>query len=304
MLRTTTNIARHMARSQNMRNVANTFNSQRIPNITRRTFFGGGSSSRSTENTVKYIIKSYESCYAITKLDDINDIKKTGGRTPLMRAAEYANKNNNLDVLKCLIKAGADVNVKDAEGNTALIFAIKNHHKYTAIELIKAGANPNVENKNTETALKLAIIYDHKDIIIELIKANVNIDFISESSICSVMSSICKMNDMELFDKFIKKINMNNFPDTTLLVMACRGTKSLRFIKYIVESGVDVNHKCYNCYTALDVAVQIPNNEDVVKYLLKNGANPYIGEKCRRAKRENKKVLDDYMENPFGYLDA
>ena len=46
-----------------------------------------------------------------------------------------------------LLKAGAQLNVKESSGNTALMWAVQIQHVDCVKELIAAGADVNVENK-------------------------------------------------------------------------------------------------------------------------------------------------------------
>lgn len=67
-------------------------------------------------------------------------------------------KNNYLPVIKQLISAGADINIKDLYSNTPLIKLVESTfaEKYYAVkELIEAGANLNIMNADKQTALML-----------------------------------------------------------------------------------------------------------------------------------------------------
>lgn len=75
--------------------------------------------------------------------------------TPLMRA--YA----NLDMLRLLLKAGANVNTQVSDGDTALIRACygDKHDLNVVKELVVAGADVNLTNKKGRTALDSALRY-------------------------------------------------------------------------------------------------------------------------------------------------
>jgi ankyrin repeat protein len=53
-----------------------------------------------------------------------------------------------------LLAAGADVNARDAQGNTALLFCHRNVE--LASLLLHAGADPNVRNNDGDTPLQRA----------------------------------------------------------------------------------------------------------------------------------------------------
>lgn len=72
------------------------------------------------------------------------------GGTPLM----YADK---LDVVKILLKRGADVSAQDYSGMTALISASAEGRSSIVAELLKHGANVNQKDRAGKTALTWAI---------------------------------------------------------------------------------------------------------------------------------------------------
>ena len=59
--------------------------------------------------------------------------------------------------LSALIRAGADVNLPDAEGRTALMQCVRGCHVDEVVELIKAGARVNAGDKDGATALHEAV---------------------------------------------------------------------------------------------------------------------------------------------------
>ena len=65
------------------------------------------------------------------------DIPDEDGNTPLIVACE----NDNVEVAKMLIKAGARVNLQNHKGVSALMTCAKNGNKATAKDLMVAGAN-------------------------------------------------------------------------------------------------------------------------------------------------------------------
>jgi ankyrin repeat protein len=68
------------------------------------------------------------------------NILSLGNWTPLM----YAARENALDAGRALVKAGADLNLTDPEGATALAIAVINAHYEFGALLLEAGADPNV----------------------------------------------------------------------------------------------------------------------------------------------------------------
>ena len=85
----------------------------------------------------------------------------------------YPNIKEFIDYLQTLIKAGANVNAKDNNGSTALIYATKaksgNYEGIVSV-LLKAGADVNAKDNDGKTAIKLAQEAGNTKIV-ELLKA-------------------------------------------------------------------------------------------------------------------------------------
>jgi ankyrin repeat protein len=76
-----------------------------------------------------------------------------GNWTPLM----YAARQNAIDAAGALADAGADLNLTDPDGTTALVFAIINGHFDLARLLVEKGADPNLADSQGMTALYAAV---------------------------------------------------------------------------------------------------------------------------------------------------
>jgi hypothetical protein len=76
--------------------------------------------------------------------------------TPLTAAAESC----NTEMVKLLLKKGADVNSRENCGESALFLASVNGCVETVRELLEKGANPNIEDNVGLTPLTAALIGD------------------------------------------------------------------------------------------------------------------------------------------------
>ena len=99
---------------------------------------------------------------------DVNE--RDGGWTLLMSAAR--DDEPNLNIVKILLDAGADVNAVDDFGETALKKAVYARYSPENLELIEmlivAGADPNIANDDGETPLMYAARYRNPDVVKEL----------------------------------------------------------------------------------------------------------------------------------------
>ncbi|MEQ2164306.1 hypothetical protein GOODEAATRI_005288, partial [Goodea atripinnis] len=73
--------------------------------------------------------------------------------------------------VKLLVKAGADVHVKNKAGNTALHLACQNAHAPTAQLLLLGGSNPNTKNKVSDTCLHMAARYNNLNLLKILLRS-------------------------------------------------------------------------------------------------------------------------------------
>jgi ankyrin repeat protein len=80
-------------------------------------------------------------------------VQPVGDWTPLM----YAARDGAIDAVRALADSGADLNLVDPVGTTALTLAILNGHFDTAVALLDAGADPNVADKNGMSPLYAAV---------------------------------------------------------------------------------------------------------------------------------------------------
>ena len=118
----------------------------------------------------------------ITKLMDAGadvNIKDCGGYTALFCAVII---NNKIYTVRMLIDAGADVNIKFNNGNTALIVTADSDSRiyrqiYIVKMLIDAGADINIKNNYGDTALSNAVKKYRGYSLIDEVKMLIEADF-------------------------------------------------------------------------------------------------------------------------------
>ena len=89
----------------------------------------------------------------------------------------YAIKSSNNNVLGNLVRKGADIDQKDIDGNTPILFARYKNLSRSETELSKLGANPEAENENPEYNKK--ILSEQQERLYSAINDN-DIDYIKK----------------------------------------------------------------------------------------------------------------------------
>lgn len=94
-------------------------------------------------------------------LGDVNTRASQHGQTALMLAVSHG----RLDMVKLLVEAGADVNVRDEDGSTALMCAAE-HGSMEIVKYLMAQPDTNVNAKDNDglTALSVAMEAGHRDV--------------------------------------------------------------------------------------------------------------------------------------------
>ena len=114
---------------------------------------------------------------------DVNE-KDTEGRTALFLAV----KNGEADFVELLIRANADPNIKDKNGRTPLIEAIATIESDRIIKLLLGikNINANLKDRDGNTALLWAAHLQNLELVDQLIKCGVDLDVVNNSELTTV----------------------------------------------------------------------------------------------------------------------
>lgn len=183
----------------------------------------------------------------------------------------------NLALVEHLIENGADVNMKDDDGHTALMEAvIWEHHSIIDI-LLQNGAKVNDRDGfNPEQAATgcTAILHaDDEKAIDILLKYGANIDDIGLMYGNGLLHKAVEQSDLNRIKFLLSRnasIDLEMQNGMTPLMIAVK-KRDLEIVKLLVGNNADVNHRDKIGVSVLQLA-KLSGNKEVEKYLTSNGA--------------------------------
>lgn len=209
--------------------------------------------------------------YDIETIDDVTaddendkliakpDVRDAAGRTLLMHAA----KDGNEKEIKLLLKSGANVNLKDKDGWTALMYAVRYSSNLECTEsLLEAGADISVKNIYGSSALVLASCYNENPLIL------------------SKLLSKYKSSDKEVLRSLIFLLSEQNISEKDQLAK----------LRFYIDQAVPLN-VLYEGKTPLMYAAKYGNSTKIIKMLIDNQASPVL------RSTEGKTAFDYAMDN-------
>jgi ankyrin repeat protein len=183
-------------------------------------------------------------------------------------------KKSDARTARSLIAAKIDVNNADADGSTALHWAVQRNNLDLVDLLLTSGANPKSATRYKITPLFLACMNGNAAIIERLLKAGVDVNATAEEGETALMTAAVTGKPDAL------KVLLDHGADvsardpakgqTALMWAAAEGNASA--IELLLAAKADIQTKSKGGFTALLFAVR-EGHIDAVKTLLDHGAN-------------------------------
>ncbi|OUM60941.1 hypothetical protein PIROE2DRAFT_13193 [Piromyces sp. E2] len=236
-----------------------------------------------TPLTLSYKLNRYDIFNYLVKFLDVNQIDSEG-KSVLF----YAIINKDVNSVRNLINAGANINLKDTsnnsiidyaidkklinkfiekgsninlvddDGNSPLIYAIQNNYISIVEILFNSGTNVDIKNKEGNTALNYAFNSKNKQIINYLYDKGYDVYNITNNVISfELMKTIIANNNNELFERIIKSNSFNinkqeNGTGNTLLHIAVY-EKKVDIIKCLITNGANKEIRNNNSLKPQDI---------------------------------------------------
>lgn len=165
-------------------------------------------------------------------------------------------ENKSINILNILLEKGINIDLRDKYGNTALLKAVGVEHRNKNLvdsklvkRLIAANADVNIKNNKGETPLMIAAIIGLNKVVDTLIQAGADVNAINNQNE-SILFKISYHNRYEIINKLIKAgadVNVKGYKNQTPLMLVARNNSSFGYkntlstIKHLLEANANVN---------------------------------------------------------------
>ncbi len=181
----------------------------------------------------------------------------------------------DFELIDILLKAGANVNAESKYGATPLIRSV--WCSRAVKKFLESGANVNQRNINKRTALLFAAETNNLESIKLLLDANADISVKDVEGMTALLYAI-KSGNIEITKYIYDKGGKNDLSDEQNAARAlsiAAGISQPEMIKFLLQTGISANSRFKNNANALTMAA-MRNNPEVVRLLLEAGADPNI----------------------------
>lgn len=197
-----------------------------------------------------------------------------------------ASRNNDLAAVEFMVNSYSDLETRDNFGNTALIYAVKNHNRKMARLLLLHGADPNAKNLNGDRPLHFAAVADSKKLVADLLAYDAdpkgcNNYGLRPAMIATVygnksLLSLLRYNEKVLLNRNGKTVDNRGF-DLFAAVLKNKWFATRRLLKDGVDPDFRLtltvgDNQFSGSVTALHLASKL-GHKSLIKQLIKYGAN-------------------------------
>jgi len=219
----------------------------------------------------------------LTKMIEEGTVQDEDPHVDGVTALHVAAQGGHLECVNILLEAGANANIKDDEGRTGLLLAIKGNYGKVASALVKAGADPSTpyvdDAGESHDLLFDAIMVENDEFAMLLIEKGADIYHKDEKKVSTLLQASHRgLTDVVkvLLEKNAAGKGGSAYIDDasdegiTPLISACSEGHA-EIVKVLAEAKADINSKDSDGTTAL-MAAAARGHLNVVTELLKAGA--------------------------------
>jgi ankyrin repeat protein len=208
--------------------------------------------------------------YLVSKGVKIDEKNGQLEHTAMIKACE----DGSLDIVKVLVDAGANINLKSKGEFSPLLYAVENKRKPIVEYLVSKGVNIDEKNGHLgNTALIKACEFGSLDIAKVLVDAGANINLKSKAGFTPLFYAVQK-NHKPVVEYLISKgvnVDEKNGQEGSSALYQASYDGLLEIVTMLVDAGADVHLKPTHGYSILYAAFQ-NNHKPIMEYLISKGA--------------------------------
>ena len=234
---------------------------------------GGSGAWASSDVRLADAVKNRDAVAARVLLEQGVDVdaRQPDGATALLWAAQW----DDLETARLLIRAGANVNAANDYGITPLLMACLNGSAVMIDALLKAGANPSLSQATGETPLMTAAKTGKLDAVTLLLGRGVDVNARETSGGQTALMWALSEQHLDVARALVQHgadVRGGSASGFTPLMFAVR-QGDFDAVKLLLAQGADVNTVAADGVSALHVAT-VRGNAALAEYLMEQGADP------------------------------
>ena len=194
------------------------------------------------------------------------NIQDNTGYTALMLACD----TNSYNIVNYLLQTGANPDIQRDNGDTAIIMACQNNHSDIVKLLLQFNADPFITTRNDDTALTVSVHVNSIEIVDMLLDKQAENQ--KSSLVVTALTTACRYGHSQLIiSLLVHLLDYFTEDEFQLFVLSAEGDE-ISIASHISGSTIDVNCTLVNDITPLMIASSCGHTE-TVDVLLQAGAN-------------------------------
>lgn len=216
---------------------------------------------------------SQEGLHEVVKLGADLDVQDHCGMTALMICAGYPNTENASGKAQILLNGGAHLDLVDAKGETALLFAVNSENYGVLQVLLDAGASLTDRSSAGETAVMTAAANGYLEVVRLLCDAGADLSDRNSMDYTPLMMAATNGHSkvVQLLRDAGADISDHDGAGVTALVVAAYEGK-LEMVQYLIEAGASIMPVIATGASPLQAAA-VNGHTEIVQELISAGAD-------------------------------
>lgn len=181
--------------------------------------------------------------------------------------------HDRTETVRGLLNTGRSIEMRNARGDTPLLYAVRNRAQNTVRMLLGQGANPNAAGERGVTALHYAMLADSPQMTAALLEMGADPNLPDMGGVTPLMLAASKADPVytQALVRSGAMANLSSFDGRSPLHVAAE-TNNARAAALLIQAGADINAAKLRGHTPL-MSAAAAGSGDVITVLLNAGAD-------------------------------